>query len=107
MPARQSCRPCRRELVLQPLWTPLRPHCPRCGVEHRPQAQFCAACGAALSVPPRPASPPRTDQTPVVQPDQTTPGDTPSTVPRGPEPERRQLTVMFCDLADSTALAEQ
>src|SRR5207237_2240723 len=56
---------------------------------------------------PRPASPPKADQTPVVQPDQTTPGDTPSTVPRGPEPERRQLTVMFCDLADSTALAEQ
>ena len=24
-----------------------------------------------------------------------------------PEPERRQLTVMFCDLVDSTALAHQ
>src|SRR5206468_7203345 len=47
------------------------------------------------------------DPPPVIQPDQTTPGDTPSTVPRGPEPERRQLTVMFCDLAASTALAEQ
>jgi predicted ATPase/class 3 adenylate cyclase len=28
-------------------------------------------------------------------------------VPRGPEAERRQLTVLFCDLADSTRLARQ
>jgi class 3 adenylate cyclase/DNA-binding winged helix-turn-helix (wHTH) protein len=87
--------------------TPLRPHCPRCGVEHRPQAQFCAACGAALTIAPRPAHPPQTDQPQVIQPDQTPPDDTPATVLGGPEAERRQLTVMFCDLADSTVLAER
>jgi hypothetical protein len=42
-----------------------------------------------------------------------TPGDPPLQVataplaPQAPEAERRQLTVMFCDLVDSTALARQ
>ena len=31
----------------------------------------------------------------------------PSAEPRTPEAERRQLTVMFCDLADSTQLSSQ
>src|SRR5262245_23695010 len=60
--------------------TPLRPHCPRCGVEHRPQAQYCAACGAALTMAPRPTNLPQTDQPPVIQPDPTPPDDTPATV---------------------------
>ncbi len=38
------------------------------------------------------------------QPSQVTP---PSTAPRAPEAERRQLTVMFCDLVDSTRLSSQ
>ncbi len=33
--------------------------------------------------------------------------DTPPTEPRAPEAERRQLTVLFCDLVDSTVLASQ
>lgn len=55
----------------------------------------------------RPASPPQTEQPSVIQPDQTPPGDTSATVPGASEAERRQLTVMFCDLADSTLLAGQ
>jgi TOMM system kinase/cyclase fusion protein len=35
------------------------------------------------------------------------PGASPSAECRHPEAERRQLTVLFCDLADSTALASQ
>jgi TOMM system kinase/cyclase fusion protein len=35
------------------------------------------------------------------------PRDTPPTEPRTPEAERRQLTVLFCDLVDSTVLASQ
>ena len=35
------------------------------------------------------------------------PGASPSAERRHPEAERRQLTVLFCDLADSTALASQ
>jgi len=37
----------------------------------------------------------------------TTPGEVPRTAPHTPEAERRQLTVMFCDLVDSTALSGQ
>src|SRR5215475_2125891 len=46
-------------------------------------------------------------------PQPVTPGDPPPQVtpaplaPQAPEAERRQLTVMFCDLLDSTALARQ
>ena len=35
------------------------------------------------------------------------PSDAPPADPRAPEAERRQLTVLFCDLVDSTALASQ
>jgi class 3 adenylate cyclase len=36
-----------------------------------------------------------------------TPGLPPAAAPRGAEAQRRQLTVMFCDLADSTQLSGQ
>ncbi len=36
-----------------------------------------------------------------------TPGEVPRTAPHTPDAERRQLTVMFCDLVDSTALSGQ
>src|SRR5262245_35605419 len=36
-----------------------------------------------------------------------TPGEVPHTTPHTPEAERRQLTVMFCDLVESTKLASQ
>src|ERR671935_1707878 len=61
---------------------------------------------APTTTPPAPQSaspgPPRTTQ--AVHPPQTA---TPPTERRPPEAERRQLTVLFCDLVDSTALASQ
>ena len=36
-----------------------------------------------------------------------TPGEDPRTASHAPEAERRQLTVMFCDLVDSTRLSSQ
>src|SRR5215475_12727709 len=39
--------------------------------------------------------------------DQQTPVEVPRAEPRSPEAERRQLTVMFCDLVDSTKLSSQ
>src|SRR5215471_2524939 len=42
-----------------------------------------------------------------IQPDQSTPGEPRPTEPPTPEAERRQLTVMFCDLVDSTKLSSQ
>jgi class 3 adenylate cyclase len=61
---------------------------------------------------PRTAAPPssRLPQTEHPQPrqeDQLTQTQSPSAESRAPEAERRQLTVLFCDLVDSTALASQ
>src|SRR4029450_8720754 len=39
--------------------------------------------------------------------DQRTPVETSPAEPRSPEAERRQLTVMFCDLVESTKLSSQ
>ena len=49
-----------------------------------------------------PLGPPLTTQ--AVHPPQTTP---PPAIPPSPDAERRQLTVLFCDLVDSTALASR
>lgn len=62
--------------------------CPRCGSTGPEGFRFCGACGAPLTPWERSAAPP-------------------------PRPEvarsadRRQLTVLFCDLVDSTALSER
>jgi class 3 adenylate cyclase len=54
------------------------------------------------------ASPaPRRAPPPVSQPDHPLQGETPLPAPRPPDAERRQLTVLFCDLVDSTRLASQ
>jgi class 3 adenylate cyclase len=50
--------------------------------------------------------PPQIPQPPITQETQPT-GEPPPTEHRTPEAERRQLTVMFCDLVDSTKLASQ
>src|SRR5438128_1052870 len=50
---------------------------------------------------------PRTEPQSMPQPAQTVPGAPTSLARPVPEAERRQLTVMFCDLVESTALATQ
>jgi len=62
--------------------------CPSCGAPARSGARFCGRCGAALTVAASPS-----DATQV----------RPS--PSSAEAERRQLTVMFCDLVGSTPLS--
>ncbi|HYY15878.1 MAG TPA: adenylate/guanylate cyclase domain-containing protein, partial [Gammaproteobacteria bacterium] len=59
--------------------------------------------GEARPAPPPATTPPGQDQ-PQARPTQIA---SPSAEPRPPEAERRQLTVLFCDLVDSTALATQ
>jgi len=67
--------------------SPLKRLCQKCGSENPPEARFGAQCAAPLDV----AAPPRVE----------------------PEPrmaaagERRHLTVLFCDLVGSTAIAAQ
>src|SRR6266571_4592788 len=56
--------------------------CPACGHANAASSKFCNECGAALTLAIRPA-------------------------PSGAAAERRQLSVMFCDLVGSVALAER
>src|SRR5215470_5548753 len=81
--------------------TPLPLLCPSCGTANRPGAKFCNECGAPLtgqqSVP-LPAQDVPTPTTPTAQPTHASP----SVAAHTSEAERRQLTVMFCDLVDST-----
>jgi predicted ATPase/class 3 adenylate cyclase len=92
-----ECLNCRAELsdgskFCTECGAPLPRACPTCGFRNPPVAKFCASCGTKLigvsnaqaetSVSPAPVSP-------------------------EPSAERRQLTVMFCDLVGSTALSTQ
>jgi hypothetical protein len=69
---------------------PLPSACPACGGLNPPGSKFCGDCGAKLGPAPAARSNPRPDH-----------GPPPSSA------ERRQLTVMFCDLVGSTALASR
>jgi class 3 adenylate cyclase/predicted ATPase len=60
--------------------------CSKCGADNRDVAKFCDSCGASLSV------------------------ESPAIVAKRPSAltgERRYLTVLFCDLVNSTAIATQ
>ena len=68
---------------------PLPSPCPGCGFENESTARFCGGCGksvgeTAASTPQVAPTPPRTDSA-----------------------ERRQLTIMFCDLVGSTELSSR
>ena len=73
--------------------------CSGCGTENPAANKYCGGCGAPLQGQPelQPASAP-------VEPEKESPD-----APEEPEAEaeRRQLTVMFCDLVGSTALSGQ
>jgi class 3 adenylate cyclase/predicted ATPase len=77
--------------------TKLSPKCPSCDSEIGDDDLFCGECGHNLTI--SATSPPK----------DFTPDDkvSPLQPQRAPEAERRQLTVMFCDLVDSTALSTQ
>ncbi|MGH8064302.1 MAG: AAA family ATPase [Candidatus Entotheonellia bacterium] len=85
----------------------LQHRCPQCGFESPLGFKFCGACGTPLSGQPRASQATSTDaqrDSQEAQPAQVTP---PSTEGPRPQAERRQLTVLFCDLIDSTVLATQ
>jgi class 3 adenylate cyclase len=69
----------------------LSPACPACGVEAPPRAKFCVACGTELEASSGSAAVPKTQE---------------AGAARAAE-ERRQVTVLFADLSDYTALAER
>jgi predicted ATPase/class 3 adenylate cyclase len=85
----------------------LESRCPQCGFASPPGFRFCGACGTALSGQPRASQSTPPDawrHSQEAQPALVTP---PSAEGPRPAAERRQLTVLFCDLVDSTALATQ
>ena len=81
-PAARFCESCGAVLARR---------CPSCGEDLGPQARFCAACGERL-----PVARPLTVSSPTREPE--------AALPAG---ERRQLTVLFCDLVGSTPLSQQ
>src|ERR1700682_5775574 len=84
--------------------SPLSNRCSECGGDNAPSSAFCEDCGTALAGIAAPAttgsSARLTAREIRVTPEQP---DTSSTI----EGERRQLTVMFCDLVNSTMLSER
>src|SRR5438105_7894042 len=80
-------------------------HCPACDQDNRPGRRFCGKCGAALAAPCPSCGAAN-------QPDEQFCGGcgtrlttaAAATLPAG---ERRQLTVLFCDLVGSTSLSQR
>ncbi|MDP9122747.1 MAG: zinc ribbon domain-containing protein, partial [Acidobacteriota bacterium] len=100
--------------------TKLGTSCPRCGAPGTPGFKFCGQCGASLTAPagqdaippPAPAPPPPAPPHPPAAPAGTLPSYTPPHLAGhilqsriALEGERKQVTVLFCDLVGSTALA--
>src|SRR5215475_9000894 len=71
--------------------TPLPMRCSACGAANPPGKKFCGDCGSTLTIEP------------------IAPAEAASPIPAVPmsSAERRQLTVLFCDLVGSTALASR
>ena len=77
---------------------PLASVCPQCGAFNQPDERFCGECGAPLG-----ASVVVSDEAPV-----GAPIPAPASVAKlDISGERRHLTVLFCDLVGSTAIAAQ
>jgi class 3 adenylate cyclase/DNA-binding winged helix-turn-helix (wHTH) protein/predicted ATPase len=80
--------------------------CPRCSSYNVLHTQFCTACGAPLVEPTPTADPPVGDDLVRVAQGQFEATQAPIVRRDIPGVERRQLTVLFCDLVESTPLLE-
>src|SRR2546422_2131342 len=92
--------------------TALARQCPQCHAEAPPGFRFCGQCGASLPAAPPHAAPAPTPRAPVAAPSIAT--YTPKHLAdkilksrSAVEGERRQVTVLFADVAGFTALAER
>jgi class 3 adenylate cyclase/tetratricopeptide (TPR) repeat protein len=92
--------------------SPLAARCPRCAAEVPPGFRFCGQCGTALQAP-APAQPVAAPGAPAPRPP-AAPGYTPKHLAEkilkgrsALEGERRQVTVLFADVAGFTTLAER
>src|SRR5262245_45840330 len=101
------CQDCGQRLLLV---------CPSCGQQMNLEAKFCSECGTPVSSPakrrsrsptPQRTKPPTTSRQEKRGMTVMSPTQPSRATNRTPEAERRQLTVMFCDLVGSTALSTQ
>jgi class 3 adenylate cyclase/tetratricopeptide (TPR) repeat protein len=84
----------------------LSPLCPQCGTENPPGFKFCGECGSSLL----PPEPDRDSHLPAPPVQTYTPPYLAAQVLQSRsalEGERKQVTVLFCDLVGSTSLAER
>jgi class 3 adenylate cyclase/tetratricopeptide (TPR) repeat protein len=84
---------------------PLARLCPACQTPNTPDSRFCKACGTSLAA----SAPPQPDLR-AAAPQSYTPRHLTEkilTSRSALEEERKQVTVLFCDLANSTGLAER
>jgi len=93
-----QCPSCKAEAAevakfCQECGTPLPRPCPSCGHSSPPSAKFCPECGANLAA--RKAEDPKRV------------AHAHAVIASASGPERRQLTVMFCDMVGSSALSTQ
>jgi class 3 adenylate cyclase/tetratricopeptide (TPR) repeat protein len=78
---------------------PLLAACPSCGAANPPENRFCGVCGAPVN---RPALHDSVTTEPYI------PQPVPTSAPRGKlAAEMKQVTVLFCDIVDSTRLTER
>jgi TOMM system kinase/cyclase fusion protein len=85
----------------------LKNRCPKCGFENPPRFKFCGACGISLTGQiPTPRST-QADGRKGDDQDKVSPISPLSTERGTPAAERRQLTVLFCDLVGSTTLSAE
>jgi class 3 adenylate cyclase/predicted ATPase len=82
----------------------LAQRCPHCAAENPPTARFCGQCATALAPGTAPDSIQPADRKPSAG--SGTPTDA-AAAARTPDAERRQLTILFCDMVGSVALAAQ
>jgi class 3 adenylate cyclase/tetratricopeptide (TPR) repeat protein len=87
--------------------------CPQCGAESPPGFKFCGECGGALAAPATPVKPapeaPAESPRPVSVVQSYTPPHLAGQILQSKaaqEGERKQVTVLFCDLVGSTSLAD-
>ena len=95
--------------------TQLAQLCPRCGAENQPTFKFCGQCGTALTAPSPPGADTAGDSAQLSRPPEAkrqgyTPPHLAEKILRSRsalEGERRQVTVLFADMAGFTTLAEK
>ena len=106
-----QCRQCRHEVPADAQFCPecgvrLTLACTDCGTENGPGAKFCKKCGRALGAAPAPER----ESTRFASPQSYTPrhlAEKILTSKNAMEGERKQVTVLFCDIANSTELAQR